>query len=158
MNTRSVLLSLLIVPLFLACSGSRELQNTPDIDASWQGVWQGQAILENSLEAPKFIQLRIDFTSTNIRAFYSDTTSDVRNVRVSRLKLEGDQIDFTVVYETRHDLASRIRFTGRRVGNSLMVEFHGRRGGRPFNGIWQARYYGEPPRLLTESEMNESGG
>jgi len=115
MNKRIVFFLLLVLPSFLACSAARELQNSPEIDASWQGLWQGQAILGNSLETPKFIQLRIDFTSTNIRAFYSDTTSGVRDVRVSRLKLEGDEIAFTV-------------------------------------------YYGEPPRLLTESEHQETGG
>lgn len=128
-----------LVAVLWGCSSSQEIRNTGDIDDSWSGMWYGRLLIENSFMPPRKVELEIEFTSTHIRAFYTDSSEAVYRQKVSRLQLEEDGIKFQVAYDTRRGLRALLEFDGRRTGRYVMAEFWGSEGGRPFRGKWEAR-------------------
>ena len=133
------LIGLLGIVFLYACSGAYEIRNSGSVDDRWAGKWQGLMLIENSLQPPKSVALEIDFTSTHIRAFYTDETEKVYRKQVNKLKIEGDAIRFQVAYETRRGLRAVLVFSGKRQGRSLMFELWGSEGGRTLRGKWEAR-------------------
>ncbi len=136
---RMRLIWLLGIVILNACSGSYEIRNSGTLDDRWAGQWQGLMLIENSLEPPKTVGLEIEFTSTHIRAFYTDESEKVYRKQVRKLKIEGDRIRFQVAYETRRGLRAVLAFSGQRHGRSLMFELWGSEGGRTLRGKWEAR-------------------
>ena len=144
--------------VFLSCSGVHEIRNTGEIDETWAGLWQGKMLIENSRIPPKPVQLQIEFTSTHIRGFYTDSLEAVYRQKVKRLRIEGNRIQFQIAYETRRGLRALIDFSGRRFGRYMMMEFWGSEGGKSFRGKWEARLSREvarpnaakPPAMGTE--------
>lgn len=126
--------------VFFACSTvPKFLPNTGEVSQSWAGIWQGKVLIENERIPPKNVELNIVFTSTHIKAFYTDSSSHIIQYPVENLAFRGDEIEFALSFETQRGLRQRARFTGHRRGNSLMVNFEGSEGGRSFRGKWQAR-------------------
>ena len=151
--------SLLSGMFFMACSSIHEIRNTGEIDDTWAGLWKGKMLIEDSLNPPKEVLLEIEFTSTHIRGFYTDSLETVYRQKVKRLRIEGDQIQFQVAYETKRGLRALIDFAGRRFGQHMMVEFWGSEGGKSFRGKWEARLTRDAarPSAVRPATLNTEG-
>ncbi len=136
---RRLVIILQLLFFFTACSGPKSLQNSPDIDSSWQGTWSGPALVEKSTIAAKKFELDIVFTSTHIIGYFTDEKAGIRRKVVTDLKIHDDELQFKVPYQTKYVLRSYMKFTGKRKGRSMTVTFSGREGGWEFSGKWQAR-------------------
>ncbi len=136
---------------FAACSGSMEIRNTGAVDEGWAGHWRGRMLIENSLEPPHLVALDVEFTSTHIRAFLSDENENVKHRQVRNLRIDGDAIEFDVAYDTIRGLRAMAHFSGKRIGRSMMLEFEGSEGGRPYRGKWEVRrIQPEEPPITTQ--------
>ncbi|MCA9732728.1 MAG: hypothetical protein H6696_06845 [Deferribacteres bacterium] len=130
---------LIFVILLFSCSGPKTLQNSPDIDTAWQGVWSGPALVDDSKTPPKNFALEIEFTSTDITGYFTVRKAGVVRRVVHDLQLNGDEIKFRVPYQTKLIMRSFMKFTGTRNGRNLVATFDGREGGKAYTGKWQAR-------------------
>jgi len=139
--------NILIYGLFLmhiACGGSRALHNPGDFDISWSGSWKGKALVINSLNPPKQMNLDIEFTTSKINAFLTDSTQNLHRMPIRDLIFEDNTILFKASYETQRGLQRNVVFRGLRTGPYLKIEFSGSEGGRAFRGKWQAKHYPSP--------------
>lgn len=142
-----VLSCILVSGLFLlniACGGSRPAYNPGELDVSWSGSWKGKALIINTLEPPKEMQLDIEFTSKKVNVFLTDSTQGLNRHPIEDLVFEDSSILFKASYETHRGLRRNIVFRGLRVGAHLRIEFSGSEGGRAFRGKWQAKHYPAP--------------
>ncbi len=146
--------------LAMACSGSHEIRNTGEVDDGWAGEWEGQMLIENTLQPPKQVKLEVEFTSTHIKAFYTDSLEKVYHQKVDKFRINGDEIRFQVGYDTERGLRAVIDFSGQRSGRYLMVEFSGSEGAKAFQGKWEARQVDRPitPRAGKTAAIPEGAG
>ncbi|KAA3612219.1 MAG: hypothetical protein DWQ05_19665 [Calditrichaeota bacterium] len=139
-NLKLTKTALILVLFFsISCGGSKSLQNSPDIDVSWQGIWSGPALIENSTTPAKIFSLEIVFTSTHITGYFTDKKAGINRKIVHDLQLKDGELHFKVPYQTKFVMRSFMSFTGKRNGRNMAVTFIGRESGRSFKGKWQAR-------------------
>ena len=137
---QNIVIRAFLVLLLAGCAGHGSIKNTGSIDASWAGVWRGKAMIENTLSLPRVFVLDIVYTSTHIKAYYSDPRAGIEQLQVRKLFIEDDSIRFAISYETPHSIFAVMSFSGKRIGDDLMITFEGSRGGRDFMGKWQANH------------------
>jgi hypothetical protein len=136
------LVFVLIFGLFFwifACAGNRKANYGNDIDLSWAGTWKGQALVVNSLDPPKSMELDIVFSGSGITAFLTDSSQNLIRHTIRELVFEDESIIFKASYETIRSLQRNIVFRGIKLGPYLKIEFSGSEGGRAFTGKWQAK-------------------
>lgn len=137
----------LIFSLFfmtIACGGNRKTALPEDIDLSWAGTWKGKALTINSNIPANELELNIEFTSSRINAFLTDSTQKIIRYPIHDLVLENSTILFKASYDTQRGLRRNVIYRGIKIGPYLKVEFSGSEGGRSFFGKWQAKYFPIP--------------
>lgn len=155
---RRMLFTVTTILMLAACSAPRQIQNTEAIDPAWAGRWQGSWLTVDSKRAAKEVVLDIEFSSTTIKAFYTDAEEKLDRFQVFRLRLDGDRIAFEVRYESERGLPVITRYSGQRMGKTMMLDFTGSEGGRGFRGKIQAMRAQVPiPPTTTQPPDSTSG-
>lgn len=155
---RRMLFTVTTMVVLAACSAPRQIQNTEAIDPAWAGRWQASSLTVESKKAAKEVVLEIEFSSTTIKVFYTDTEEKLDRFQVFRPRLDGDRITFEVRYESERGLPVITRYNGQRLGKTMMIDFTGSEGGRGFRGKIQAIRAQVPiPATTTQPRDSTSG-
>ncbi len=132
---------LLLIWGLSGCAGGGKLANTEKIDPSWAGLWKGKLLLAEANRLTRPIELDVVFTSTNIRAFWTDSTENLKRLPVRQLQLENGDISFKITYESLRGIDAFLACKGQRSGKDLVLNVLWREGGKTFRGGVQARRF-----------------
>ena len=148
---------LLVLGILSACSSTQSINNTGDVSDSWAGQWNGQMIFQNRRIPPRKISVDVVFTSTRIRAFYTDSTAKIIHKPVGKLKFTDDTIRFQIGYETPRGLRTLLNFSGRMHRGTLLTEIDGGVGGKSLRAKWEARrhYFTEAVPPINATAMTQ---
>jgi hypothetical protein len=125
--------------LFAGCSGSRQtVAENPELQL-WVGAWEGMAIRENQADSPRQWTLVLTLKNGRLRGVMSDDVGEMRRKKVDELRIVGEQLYFSVNYETARGLQVICRHHAQLEDYKLLSVFVGREGGRAFEGKWEAK-------------------
>jgi len=156
-NRLSAWIVLFVFGLLSACSSTQSIKNTGAVDDSWAGQWKGLMIFQNRRIPPRTISLDVVFTSTRIRAFYTDSTARIIHKPVNKLRFTDETVQFQVGYETARGLRTLLNFSGRLERGTLMTEVAGGVGGQALRARWEGRqhYFAESAPTKNATAMTQ---
>ncbi|MDZ7268051.1 MAG: hypothetical protein ONB48_09880 [candidate division KSB1 bacterium] len=131
-----------IFPLLAAlclwgCGGARQMATLPELQ-QWVGTWQGKGIRENRMDPVRDWTLTLEIRNNRLTGHLQDQGGEMGKQNLKKVRLQDGVLTFQLNFESTRGLQVTYSHEARLRGDKILSVFHGREGGRPFQGKWEA--------------------
>jgi len=129
--------SLLAVLALMGCGGVRQTATMAELQP-WVGTWQGKGIRENRMDPVRDWTLTLEVRNNRLTGHLQDNGGEMGKQNLNKVRLQDGLLTFQLNFESARGLQVTYRHEARLRGDKILSVFHGREGGRSFQGKWEA--------------------